>query len=181
MERLIVTNQEQRELQKARHDHQRIADVARQPKEHFQSDSCGERCMPDARIEFDAYLHDALGPTALLRFEGIDLHRNFRGCFFIQQVDKFPAHQLRAKTQVRVFSQSIVLPAAAHIDRVAPPDTSSTVEVEETTGAIACGLLDYEVAVEHDRLQASQKIVFTVDMRPAHLRTTDQRIGEEVD
>ena len=50
-----------------------------------------------------------------------------------------------------------------------------------TVLAIARGLFDDEVTVEHDRLQARQQVVVAVDVRPAHLRATNHRIGKEVD
>src|SRR5689334_22301920 len=37
------------------------------------------------------------------------------------------------------------------------------------------------MTVEHDRLQTGQQVVIAVDVRPAHLRAADHRIGEEVD
>ena len=74
-----------------------------------------------------------------------------------------------------------MLPTTAHLDRLATPDAGGAVEVEESAGAIARGLFDDEVTVEHDGLQTRQQIVLAVDVRPAHLRATDQWIGEEVD
>ena len=181
IERLVVTHQQQRKLQKARDDHQRITDVARQTEEHFQLHAKRQRRQPDARVKFEPNLHHALGPTSLLRLESVDLDRNLRRRFFVEQVNELPAHQLRAETQIGVFSQRVVLPAAAHLDRLATPDAGSAVEVEKAAGAIARGLFDDEMTVEHDRLQARQQVVIAVDVRPAHLRATDHRIGEEVD
>jgi hypothetical protein len=74
-----------------------------------------------------------------------------------------------------------VLPAAARLDRLATPDAGGAVEVEKAAGAIARGLFDDEVPVEHDRLQTRQQVVTAVDVRPAHLRATDEWIGKEVD
>ena len=116
-----------------------------------------------------------------MRFERVDLNRDLRRRFFVEQVNKLPTHQLRAEAKVSVFSQRVVLPATAHLDRLAAPDTGRAVEVEESAGAIACGLFDDEVTVEHDGLQTRQKIVLAVDVRPAHLRAANQWIGEEVD
>ena len=181
IKRLVITNEQQRKLQKARDDHQRITDVARQPEKHFQFDSKRKRCEPDAGIKFQTHLHHAFGPTSLLRFESVDLNRDLRRRFFVEQVNKLPTHQLRAETQVSIFSQRVVLPATAHLDRLTTPDSGSAVEVEESARAIACGLFDDEVTVEHDGLQTRQKIVLAVDVRPAHLRAADHRIGEEVD
>ena len=71
-----------------------------------------------------------------------------------------------------------------------PPDSSIArrrqmpgrpVEVEEAARAVPHRLLDDEVAVEQDGLEARQQIVGAVDVRPAHLRAADQRVGEEVD
>src|SRR5215472_12601150 len=124
--------------------------------------------MPDARIQLETYLHDSLGPAPLLRLEGINLDRNFRRRLFIKQVDEFPTHQLSAEAEVRILSQRVVLPATAHFDGVSAPDAGGAIEIEEGAGAIAGGLFDDEVAVEHDGLQSRQQVVTAVDMRPAH-------------
>src|SRR5687767_13704581 len=102
--------------------------------------------MPNAAVELEPNLQHALGPTTLLRFEGVDLNGDFRRRFFIQQANKTPAHQLRAKTQVGVFGQRIVLPAAAHLNRFSSPDTCGAVEIEEVTAAIARRLLNHKMA-----------------------------------
>ena len=49
-----------------------------------------------------------------------------------------------------------MLPAAAHLDRFAPPDAGRAVEVEKIAAPIAGCLLNHEMPVEHDRLQARQ-------------------------
>src|SRR6185503_2372065 len=154
IKRLVITHQQQRKLQEARDDHQRITDVARETEKHFQLHAKRERRQPDARIKFETNLHHTLGPTSLLCLECIYLNWNFRGRFLVEQVNKLPSHQLRAETQIGVFSKRVVLPAAAHLDRLSPPDSGGAVEVEKAAGAIACGLFDEEVAVEQDRLQA---------------------------
>src|SRR6266566_8440009 len=115
--------------------------------------------MPDAGIQLDAYLHHALGPAPLLRLEGVNLHGNFRRSFFIQKVNELPAHQLRAETEIGVLGKGVMLPATAHVNRGAPPDAGRAVEIEEAAGAIARRLLDNEMSVQHDRLQASQQVV----------------------
>ena len=74
-----------------------------------------------------------------------------------------------------------MLPAAAHLDRFAPPDAGRAVEVEKIAAAIAGGLLNHEMPVEHDCLQARQQIVGTVDVGPAHLGATHNWVGEVVD
>src|SRR5437762_5008399 len=178
MQTLVVTHHQQRKLQKARHDHQGVTDVAGQAEEHFQFHAQRQVRVPDAAVQFEPDLQHTFGSTALLGFEGIDLDRNCCRRFFIQQVNKAPAHQLRAETQVRVFSQRVVLPAAAQLDRFAAPDPGGAVKVEEVSGAITRRLLNYKVAVEHDGLQTSQEVVRPVNVPPTHLRTTDCRVSE---
>src|SRR6185295_16532136 len=95
-----------------------------------------ERRKPDAWIKFQPNLHHALGPAALLRLERIDLDRDLRGRFFVEQVNKLPTHQLRAKTEIGVFGQRVVLPAAAHLNHLPPPDSRGAVEIEKAAGAI---------------------------------------------
>src|SRR5262249_31504577 len=100
---------------------------------------------------------------------------------FVEQVNKLPAHQLRAEAEVSVFSQRVMLPAATHLDGLAAPDAGGAVEIEKSAGAIPCRLFDDEVTVEHDGLKTCQQIVLAVDVRPAHLRATDERVSKEVD
>src|SRR6266404_9691714 len=73
-----------------------------------------------------------------------------------------------------------MLPAAAHLNRLASPDSGSAIEVEKISRAIPRGLLNHKVSIEHDRLQTGQKVVRTIDVGPAHLRTAYDRIGEVV-
>ena len=74
-----------------------------------------------------------------------------------------------------------MLPTAAHLDRLASPDSCRAVEVEETSAAIARGLLDHKMPVQHDRLQTCQQIVRTVDVGPTHLGAADSSVGEVMD
>src|SRR5713226_4904354 len=178
---LVVTDQQQRKLHETGDDHQRVTDIAGQAKKHFQLDAQRQRRAPDSSVQLEPNLQHALGPTPLLRFEGVNVDRNFRRGFFVQQIDKPPAHQLRAKAQVRVFGERVVLPAAAHLNRFAPPDSRGAVEIKKVAAPVARRLFDHKMTVEHDRLQPSQKVVRTVDVRPAHLRAADNRVGEVMD
>ena len=98
MQTLVVTYQEQRKLHETGDDHQRVTYVARQAKEHLEFYPQRQGRIPDTTVELEPNLQHAFGPAALLCFEGINLHRNFRRRFFVQQINKSPAHQLRAKT-----------------------------------------------------------------------------------
>src|SRR5256885_1807908 len=71
-----------------------------------------------------------------------------------------------------------MLPAAAQLDRLAPPDAGRAVEVEKISRPVAGGLLDHKMAVEHDCLQTRQQIVRAVDVGPAHLRAAYNWIGK---
>ena len=168
-------------MHEARNDHQRITNVAGETEKHFQLHAERQVRIPNSSIQLEPNLQHALGPATLLRLEGVHFDWNFCRRFFIKQIDKSPTHQLGAKTQISILSQRVVLPAAAQLDRFAPPDARGPVEVEKISGAVARGLLDHEMAVEHDRLQARQQIVRAVDVRPAHLRATNNWIGEVVD
>src|SRR5262249_43550200 len=137
--------------------------------------------QPDSRIEFQTNLHHALGPTTLLSLEGIYLHRDLGGGLFIKQGEKISARQMSAKNEVSIFRQCIRPAATTQLNSTTPPDTRGTVEVEEAAGAIARSLLNDEVTIEHDGLQTSQQIVISIDVGPAHLRTTHHRVREEID
>src|SRR6185503_12357110 len=62
----------------------------------------------------------------------------------------------------------------------ATPDSGGAVEIEKTACAITSGLLNNEVAIEHDGLESCQKIVSAVDVRPAHLSAAHHRIGKVI-
>src|SRR6185369_7035285 len=126
-------------------------------------------------------LHDSLGPSPLLRLEGVYLNRQLRGHIIVSQVNKMPPHQLGAVRKIGVLGQSVVLPAAGPLDRLAAPHSGGAVEVEEPAAAITRHLFNDEVPVEHDRLNFSQQRVVRIDMAPAHLNHSDSLIGEVID
>src|SRR5258708_2215792 len=84
LERLVVTNQQQRELQKTCNDHQRVTDVTRQTKKHLEFYVHWKRRQPDARVELQPDLHYTLRPATLLRLEGINFHGNLSGRFLVE-------------------------------------------------------------------------------------------------
>src|SRR5882724_3652844 len=159
MQTLVVSHQQKRELHKAGDNHQRITDVAGQAKKHFELDAHWQRRIPDAPVKLEPNLQDPFGPTPLLRFEGINLNRDFGRRFFVKQVNKSPAHQLGAKTQISVFGERVVLPASAQQDGLAPPDAGGAIKVEKVSAPITRGLLNDEVTVEHDGLQSRQQVI----------------------
>jgi len=72
-----------------------------------------------------------------------------------------------------------VLPAACVGNRLAAPDTSGAVEVEEQAGAVAAAVLEHEVRVEQDRLDLRQQRVVVVDVTPPRLHHGHLLIDEE--
>ena len=71
-----------------------------------------------------------------------------------------------------------MLPAAAVVDRLAPPDAGGAVEVEEAAAAIAAAVLEHEVRVEQHRLDLGEQRIVFVDVPPARLHERDLGIGE---
>ena len=125
-----------------------------------------------------AGLDRALGPAVLLRLEGVHLDRHFGGRDEVRHEQELPALELRAVAEVEVLGERIVLPAARVGDHLAAPDAGGAVEVEERAGAVAAAVLEDEVPVEHDRLDARQQRVVAVDVAPARLHHADLRFGE---
>src|SRR5437773_2632296 len=89
-----------------------------------------------------------------------------------------PAFDLRTVTEIEVFGQRVVFPAAGAFDTSAPPDAAGAVEVEEPARAGARGLFDEEMSVEKHRLHARQQRVLLVEMTPSRLDHADAGVGE---
>src|SRR5262249_12517412 len=102
-------------------------------------------------------LHQALGPTRLLRFEAVHVHRQFRSAFNLRQIQKSPALELCAIRKVGVFGQRIVLPTTGIFDRSPAPNSGGAVEIEEGSSPRACAMLNHEMTVEQDRFNLSQE------------------------
>jgi hypothetical protein len=102
----------------------------------------------DVRQQLAARLDRPLGPAVLLRFERIHLDRHFGRRDEIRQEQELPSTKLRAVTEIEIFRQRIVLPAARVADRHAPPHARRAVEVEEAAGPVAAAVLEHEVPVE---------------------------------
>ena len=116
----------------------------------------------------------------LLALEGVHLDRQFRRGDVTRQEHEAPAAQLRAVAEVEVFGQRVVLPAAAVVDGVTPPDAGGAVEVEEAAAAVAAAVLEHEVGVEQDGLDLREQRVVFVQVSPARLHHADLGVGEVV-
>src|SRR5687768_7668771 len=111
----------------------------------------------NAAQQFDADLDQPLCPAPLLRFESVDLYGEFCRHIIIKQIDEAPAHQLRTVTEIGIFGERVMLPAAGKFDRLFAPHTGSAVKIEECAGAVSCHLFNNKVAVEHNRLDLGEQ------------------------
>src|SRR6476659_5020342 len=98
----------------------------------------------------------------LLRLEAVHIDRQFRRGDYVRQKNKFPARQLRAITQVKIFRQRIVLPATRFIDARAAPEPGRAVEIEKTSAPAARCLLEQEMAVEEHRLHPRKQRITAI-------------------
>src|SRR6202042_3373435 len=109
------------------------------------------------------------------------LDGQFGGALDVGQVFELPSGELRAIAEIGVFSECVMLPAAAVADGLDSPHAGGAVEVEEMAGTVACAVLDDEVAVEEYGFDLSQDAVVAIEMSPAGLNHADSRFGEVVD
>ncbi len=108
--------------------------------------------LEDEGQDFDAGLDEPLGPARLLRLESGHFDGQLRRALDLRQIFKPPPGQLRAVAEVSVFSECVVLPAAAVDDGLDAPHAGGAVEVEVVAGTDACAMLNDKVAVEEDGL-----------------------------
>ncbi len=109
----------------------------------------------------------ALGPAVLLLFEAGDFRRELGGGEEFGEENELPAAELGAVGEIDIFGESVVLPAAGIFDGLFAPSARGAVEVDETSGAVAGGMFDHEVAVEEDGLATGEHGLGTVEVRPA--------------
>src|ERR1700693_2596138 len=89
-----------------------------------------------------------------------------------------PAAQLGAIGKIGVFGESVVLPAASVVDRVATPDACGAVEIKEKAAAGARGMFDDEMPVEQDGFDFRERGIIAVDVTPARLHHGELLVGE---
>src|ERR1035438_9424493 len=126
-------------------------------------------------------LRQALGPTGLLHLESVHFHGKFRRAVQARHVDELPAFQLRAVTEVGIFGERIVLPAAGVLNRLAAQNTGRAVEVEEVARARASPVLQDEVPVQQHGFHFGEEAVIAIQIAPAGLHDADSRVGEMLD
>src|SRR6266850_3513098 len=124
------------------------------------------RCVgfQDFREDFLCGLHQALGPSRLLRFEAVHVHGKLGSALNVREVEKLPAFELRTIGKIGVFGERIVLPAAGIVDGFAAPHASGAVEIEKSAAAGARAMLDNEMAVEKNGLNVGEQGVVAVEV-----------------
>ena len=126
--------------------------------------------------QFLRALRQTLGPAELLHLETVNLDRQFGRAIEPRQVDELPALQLGPVTEVRIFRERIVLPAARVVDHLAPQYSGGAVEIEEVTGARSGAVLQDEVPVEKKALHFRQEVEVAIQIAPARLHHADVRV-----
>src|SRR5882724_5107918 len=91
----------------------------------------------------------------------------------LREIDKLPTLQLRTIAEIQILRQRIVLPAAGIVDGDSPPHAGCAVEVHESAGSVAGGVLDDEMRIEEYRLAARQQRSIAIEMVPADLHHAD--------
>src|SRR5712692_8014194 len=93
-----------------------IREIRDQVSGGFSFDRKWQLTPPNPRQEFLASLNGAFGPAVLLGFETVHVHRQLRRRDDVGKENKFPSHQLRAITQIEIFTKGVVLPTAGLLD-----------------------------------------------------------------
>src|SRR6267143_2030787 len=158
---------------------QQIRKIRDQVAGRFSFDREWKLAPPNPRQQFLAGLNGAFGPAVLLRLETIHVHRQFRRRHDVGKKNKFPSHQLRAITQIEIFTERVVLPAAGLLYTCAPPKTGRSVEVKKTSTSAARRLFQQKMAVQKHGLHPREQRVTAIQMAPATLNHADFRIGEK--
>src|SRR6267143_1276637 len=160
---------------------QQVGKIRDQMAGRFSFDREWKVAPPNPRQQFLAGLNGAFGPAVLLRLETIHVHRQFRRRHDVGKKNKFPSHQLRAITQIEIFTERVVLPAAGLLYTCAPPKTGRSVEVKKTSTSAARRLFQQKMAVQKHGLHPREQRVTAIQMAPATLNHADFRIGEKMD
>ena len=140
-----------------------------------------EVASPDCGKQFLTSLDRTLRPTVLLRLEAVHIHRQLSRCDHVRKEDELPARKLRAITQIQVFRERVMLPAACFLDAGASPQTSRSIEIEETPAAASRRLLQQEMPIEKHRLDAREQRVAAIEMAPTCLDHSHLRVGKKMD
>ena len=134
----------------------------------------------DGACELAGGLHGSFCPAVLLDLERAHVGGQLSGGDEIPEEHELPAGELSAIGQVEILGQRVVLPATCILNAGALPDTGGAVEVEELSGAVACGVLQDKVPVEQHSGQPREQGVLLVEVSPPGLDHTDALAAQEV-
>ena len=137
--------------------------------------------LENLRQDFLAGLHCPFGPAALLGFEGVDLHGQFRRNSQIRQENEVPASHLGPIAEIQVLGQRVVLPASGIFNCAFSEDPSRAVEIEVASGQEPRKAFQHEVSVQEDGLDLGKERVLPVQVRPASLNHADLGVCKIVD
>ncbi len=118
-------------------------------------------------------------PTRLLTAVGVDRDGKLLGHYEVLHVRCAPAAKLGTVAEVQVFGESGGAPPARVVDGLLAPHARSTREVGEESFVRAHGLLDEEVEVDGQRLQAREPRIAFVHVSPSRLREPDAGVIED--
>src|SRR5207237_8488080 len=96
-------------------------------------------------------------PAMLLRFKAGHVDGELRRRDYVRKENEFPAGELGSVTEVEIFGECVVLPAARFIDARPTPEASGAIEIEKAPAAAARRLLQQQVAVEEHRLDTGEE------------------------
>src|SRR6266700_634378 len=117
----------------------------------------------------------------LLRLESVHVHWKLGGSHNIGQKNKFPAPKLSPIAKIEIFSEGIMLPAAAFFDTCARRKTGGCMEIEKAATPAARGLLEQKMPIEKNCLHASEQRITAIQMPPSGLDHSYFRIGKKMD
>ena len=98
----------------------------------------------------------------MLRLERRHLNRKFGGTLDILQVLELPALELAAIGKIRVFGESVVLPATGAVDGLSPPHACRAIEIEEDVAARTCAVFEDEMSIEQNSFDIREERIIPV-------------------
>ena len=113
---LVEANNHRGKQHGGEQNHQRIGNIRGQVEKGFGLHVPGNIGSKNFGKNFLGGLHQAFGPSGLLRFETVHVHGKLGWAFDFGEIEKFPAFKLSAIGKVGVFGERVMLPATGGID-----------------------------------------------------------------
>src|SRR5919204_4250922 len=131
---------------------EQVSEVRHEVASGLDLDEEWQLAAPDGRQQFFTALNGTFGPAMLLRFEAVHIDWQLRRRDNVREENEAPAGELRTVTEIEVFAQRVVLPAAGLLDARATPQACRAIEIEEPTAATAGRLFQKQMPVEEHGL-----------------------------